>query len=332
VRSILDRAVRKELRSLAIVVAAACLVLFAIVATGRSAAHGVRVSMISSPAYGKVLVVGSGQLSGFPLYEFSGDVGSTLRCGTARARGSDVGVVADVVMSCTGPMSDLSNSVTSDDWPALTSSAPPVAGRGVDQALLGTVGRPGIGSQVTYGGHPLYLFDPPSSPFAPQGVGYVETAHPLAPWHGIWYLVSAARGAPVAGPARVAVGRLPDGAATLTVEVDGNVYPLEFAVYEFSLDSPTRVACTGTCNLAWIPVLTTGKPRAGPGVRVGELGRVALADGTSQVTYDGHPLYLYARERVTVVGHDRLERSGTEGNGEGGRWGRGRFALVAPSA
>jgi predicted lipoprotein with Yx(FWY)xxD motif len=229
-------------------------------------------------------------------------------------------------------MTDLTDSVTSDDWPALTSVGRPVAGKGVDQALLGTVRRPGIGDQVTYGGHLLYLFDPASQPFAPQGEDYVETVHPFAPWHGIWFLVSARDGAPVAGPAHLDVGRLPNGQRTLTVETDANVYRLEFDVYEFSADSTGHVACRAACNVTWIPVLTTGPPVAGGGVTGSELGTVARADGVRQVTYNGHPLYLYAREQVPVIARASLSRDGTAGNGNHERWGSGEFTLVAPSS
>lgn len=298
----------------------------------HSGSTGVRVRVASSATYGKVLVVGSGALTGFPLYEFSGDVAGHDGCGLTRALGSDVGIAARLTMTCTGPMKDLIDSVTSDDWPALTTSARPVAGRGVDQALLGVVRRPGIGDQVTYGGHLLYLFDPPSAPFAPQGVDYVETVHPFAPWHGTWFLVSARNGAPVAGPARMAVGLLANGRPTVTVETDANVYPLHFDVYEDSADSPGHVACRGACNATWIPVVTTGPPVAGAGVASGVLGTVALADGARQVTYNGHPLYLYAREQISVVDHKTLARGATQGNGDHRRWGAGQFTLVSPSS
>ncbi len=314
--------------AVAAVVAAAVL----LVTSTHSGTTGVRLRVLSSSLYGKVLVVGSGSLSGFPLYEFSGDVAGHLGCGVARALGSDVGTVANVKMTCTGPMRDLTDSVASDDWPALTTSGRPVAGKGVDPALLGTVRRAGIGDQVTYGGHPLYLFDTPSAPFAPQGVDYVETVHPFAPWHGVWFLVSARDGAPVGGPARLEVGRLPSGRPTLTVSADVNVYRLQFDVYEYSADTPGRVACSGACNATWIPVVTTGAPVAGAGVSAGELGSVARGDGARQVTYRGHPLYLYAREQVSVVGHRTLARGASVGNGDHLRWGAGEFTLVSPSS
>ena len=293
----------------------------------------ITISVVSSSTYGKVLEVGDSNLVGFPIYEFSADAPGHPTCGTVHALGSDVGTVANVEMTCSGPMSDMMNSVTSDDWPAVTSSAPPIAGAGVDPALLSRIDRPGIGEQVTYAGHPLYLFDPPSAPFAPQGVNYMETVHPFAPWHGDWYLVSATNGDPVTGPARVSVGHLPNGTATITVATDQNVSPLEFDAYSYRRDSSTTVSCVEACARTWLPVLTNGPPVAGTGVLAGELGTTTIADGAHQVTYRGTPLYLYSREQVAVVtrGHQRrLWRQGTDGNGNRRSWGQGVFSLVAP--
>jgi hypothetical protein len=43
--------------------------------------------------------------------------------------------------------------------PAITTNGKPIAGPGVSRALLGRVYRKGVSWQVTYAGHPLYLFD-----------------------------------------------------------------------------------------------------------------------------------------------------------------------------
>ena len=142
-------------------------------------------------------------MPGSPVYEFSGDANGDFGCTTRLAIGY-AGLSSSSLASCTGPESDFVNHVSDDEWPALTTTGEPVAGPGVDQKLLGTVERPGIGDQVTYGGHPLYLFDHPSYTFFPEGDGYLESVAPMHPWHGIWYLVSAQDGRPAPGGVAVA--------------------------------------------------------------------------------------------------------------------------------
>jgi predicted lipoprotein with Yx(FWY)xxD motif len=61
-------------------------------------------------------------------------------------------------------------------------------------------------------------------------------------------------------------------------------------LYWFAPDTPTKSACYGSCAAYWPPV--TGAPSAGPGV-TGTLGTITRTDGTTQATYDGHPLYTY---------------------------------------
>jgi hypothetical protein len=163
---------------------------------------------LSTSTYGSVLVVGGklAERSGVaraPLFEFSGDAGGKFGCTSRRASGWDVAGGNPGTYTCTGPMSDFINSVTTDDWPAFTTTATPQAGSGVNQRLLGTVDRPGIGRQVTYAGHPLYLFDPPSVPLMPAGEDYFETVAQMLPWHGLWRLVSSEGGQPVAGAATI---------------------------------------------------------------------------------------------------------------------------------
>ena len=52
--------------------------------------------------------------------------------------------------------------------------------------------------------------------------------------------------------------------------------------------------CTGRCLTAWPPLTVTAgqQPTAGPGV-TGHLGSFTRTDGTTQVTYNGWPLYSW---------------------------------------
>lgn len=280
-------------------------------------AKGAEIRVETTSTYGSVLVVDRGELGGFPLYEFSGDAPGRLGCGTKKAPGYDFDPDARVTLSCTGPKDNMIEGVTSDDWPAFTTKAKPVAGPGVDQKLLGTVYRKGIGEQVTYGGHPLYLFDPSSSPLRPRGVDYVETVDPLAPWHGYWFLVSSENGRPVSGVATVEPGTLSNGTRVLAVEGDPNVDPFPITVYTFSRDRTDARTCTGSCALNWVPVVTTAAPQVEPGIAGSTIGTFRLSDGDLQVTYDGRPLYYYARERVFLRPKGGIVTTGTAGNGNG---------------
>jgi predicted lipoprotein with Yx(FWY)xxD motif len=274
------------------------------------------VSLLSTSAYGPVLVVGDGALKGFPLYAFSGDQGGKLRCGTSLATGYDLGPITSMPLTCTGPESDLLKGVKSDDWPAFTSVGRPLAGPGVNSQLLSAIDRPGIGDQVTYNGHPLYLFDPVSRPFTPQGEGYMETVKPLAPWHGYWFLVSAS-GNFAPSRAQLERGALPNGSQVLSVIMDTNVSPLDVTLYSLrGVHSPGSV-CGKRCSLNWIPLLTRGTPAAGTGINARLVGTLRLSNGDEQVTYRGEPLFLYTKEKIFLTPSVHLKSSGTAGNGKG---------------
>jgi predicted lipoprotein with Yx(FWY)xxD motif len=276
-----------------------------------------KVSVLTTSRFGSVLVVGSGALKGFPLYEFSGDTNGTFGCKTTLEKGYDFNPDGVVSMSCTGPEKDISDGVTSDDWPAFTTSAKPVAGQGVDQKLLGSVVRAGVGRQVTYGGHPLYLFDPSSTPFTPAGINYGETVAPLGPWHGYWFLVSPHGGRPVSDRATIEVATLPTGAKVVAAKEDPNVNAVAVVVYVDSRDRNGVSTCNDECAATWIPVLTTGSPIAKDGIAEDSIGTIRRSNGTYQVTYDHHPLYLYSRETFFRSSSPGLLSSGTAGNGSG---------------
>ena len=68
--------------------------------------------------------------------------------------------------------------------------------------------------------------------------------------------------------------------------------PNGMTLYAHAGDSATSSTCTGSCATAWPPLAATGQPTAGAGV-TGQLGTLTRADGTTQVTYGGMPLYYW---------------------------------------
>jgi predicted lipoprotein with Yx(FWY)xxD motif len=69
----------------------------------------------------------------------------------------------------------------------------------------------------------------------------------------------------------------------------------KLTVYLFEGDKGKTSSCTGACAAAWPPV--TGKPQAGGAAMTSNLGTITRADGTTQVTYKGHPLYLFVKDK-----------------------------------
>jgi predicted lipoprotein with Yx(FWY)xxD motif len=84
-------------------------------------------------------------------------------------------------------------------------------------------------------------------------------------------------------------------------------------LYLFEKDPRRHSACSGTCATYWPPLLTHGEPTAGHGVRASLLGAIRRADGTTQVTYAGHPLYRYLED--TKPGQTRGQDSHIFGAG-----------------
>lgn len=69
-------------------------------------------------------------------------------------------------------------------------------------------------------------------------------------------------------------------------------------LYLFEKDRHGRSACAGACARNWPPSVTRGRPKvAGHGVRARLLGTTRRSDGTTQVTYGGHPLYTFVGDR-----------------------------------
>ncbi len=68
-------------------------------------------------------------------------------------------------------------------------------------------------------------------------------------------------------------------------------------LYLFRRDSGTKSACSGACAIEWPPLRATGKPTAGGGATASIVATSARSDGKPQVTYNGHPLYLFSGDQ-----------------------------------
>ena len=75
-----------------------------------------------------------------------------------------------------------------------------------------------------------------------------------------------------------------------TVLVDGTGRTL----YLFENDTSSSSTCTGSCATTWPAMLTSGPPAAAGKATASMLGTTTRDDGSTQVTYNGHPLYLYS--------------------------------------
>ena len=135
--------------------------------------------------FGRVLVVGSGANAGCSLYLLTSDQLHSLTFGLASFACSDgpnaIGHPCDTVL-----------------WPALLTKGAPIAGPGVNRALLGTVTRTDVLSgqsvqQVTYAGLPLYRFFLDETPGQTDGANLFD---PVTSPTGTWYLVQPGRGPP----------------------------------------------------------------------------------------------------------------------------------------
>jgi predicted lipoprotein with Yx(FWY)xxD motif len=110
-------------------------------------------------------------------------------------------------------------------------------------------------------------------------------------------IAAACTGAGAAPSAPSATSSSAAAAVTIGMASSGNfgtvlTGPNGMTLYTYAKDTATSSACTGQCATAWPPLVTTGGAMAGAGV-TGKLGTLMRADGTTQVTYGGRPLYYW---------------------------------------
>ena len=85
-------------------------------------------------------------------------------------------------------------------------------------------------------------------------------------------------------------------------------------LYLFTRDSGTMSECNGACAVNWPPLRASGKPTIAGGAKASLISTTARSDGTRQVTYNGHPLYLFKNDSKSG------DTNGEGLNAFGGNW------------
>ena len=132
---------------------------------------------------------------------------------------------------------------------------------------------------------------------------------------GVCVIALALLGAAAGGAGGPAARRSASASGSLKAVQIGGVSVLAsargFTLYSFAPDTPSKSVCNGSCAAYWPPV--KGPVTAGPGV-TGSLGTIKRSDGSTQATYDGHPLYTYVGDSAPGQAH------GNNLNLNGGLW------------
>lgn len=111
------------------------------------------------------------------------------------------------------------------------------------------------------------------------------------------------------GGTAVAVGTA-SGVGQVLVDSKG------MTLYYFQKDQKGsgKSKCEGACASAWPPLTTSGAGTAMSGVQASMLGTIERADGTTQVTYAGWPLYTFVEDKKPG------EDNGTDSKAFGASW------------
>lgn len=97
----------------------------------------------------------------------------------------------------------------------------------------------------------------------------------------------------------------------ISVSHDRLTAPDGKTLYYNTVDTATSIKCVGGCASEWPPL--TGRPAPGAGLDDGDFSTAARPDGSTQITFYGHPLYEFSGDGT----------GDTKGQGiqdEGGHW------------
>lgn len=148
---------------------------------------------------------------------------------------------------------------------------------------------------------------PPAATPAPEAPPAAAPA-PAAPGE------TAPPGAATTGAAQITLQQKP-GLGSYLADADGR------ALYLFEADRKGESTCYDACAKAWLPLVATqGTPTVqGNEIDASKLGTLRRRDGSTQITYNGHPLYYFSKD--TGPG----STAGQDVKGFGAEW-----YLVAP--
>jgi predicted lipoprotein with Yx(FWY)xxD motif len=104
------------------------------------------------------------------------------------------------------------------------------------------------------------------------------------------------------------IGIANTGLGSILVDAKGRT------LYLFQKDVGTKSACTGACATDWPPLRDAEKPTLGSGANASLAGTTPRSDGTPQVIYNRHPLYLFSGDQKSG------DTNGQGVNAFGGLW------------
>jgi predicted lipoprotein with Yx(FWY)xxD motif len=180
-------------------------------------------------------------------------------------------------------------------WPPLVADATPAGQPGFD-GKFGSITRTDGSHQATYKDMPLYYFIADKKPGDVHG--YAK--------NGVWFTVESSV------------------EPTVQIHRDASLGPLLTdaqgkTLYLYTNDKPGVSNCSGDCASFWPPLVVDASTLpTGPDTIAAGLGTTTRDDGSQQVTYNGMPLYYWAKD---------TKPGDTLGQGVNGVW-----FVVAPAS
>jgi predicted lipoprotein with Yx(FWY)xxD motif len=158
-----------------------------------------------------------------------------------------------------------------DKWPIFYTpdiSVPPA----LNASDFGTITRSDGQKETTYLGWPLYYWFQDKNPGDMKGEGVGN----------VWYILEVPAYTVMIGTEKDLGNYLVDG--------HGNT------LYYFTRDAVGKSDCNGNCIKNW-PAFSVSSIVVPSALNASDFGSITRADGKSQVTYKGYPLYYFARDK-----------------------------------